>query len=235
MRLRSNASERRSQAAARSKSGERANGSGALAGGNDPRHSVDALFPAALREQIPDAGLEDEAERVEPACNDGRALAVADVEPPAAPERSRDHRQMRDPVLFTKPAARLEVEQPRRSVGALLQLGGQGGEELQPCRRQLAAESELGCRSDEERLRLGSVEAGQLRPVAAIQAVAACRAPDGDDRDAGLRECLRVALHRSLGHLEPLGELRGGQLPPRLQHEQKGDEPARAHVLEPIP
>ena len=37
--------------------------------------------------------------------------------------------------------------------------------------------------------------------------------PDRDDRDARLRECLRVALHRSLGHLEPLGELRGGQLP----------------------
>jgi hypothetical protein len=86
---------------------------------------------------------------------------------------------------------------PRGFVGALLQIRGQGREELQPRRGQLAAEPELGCRPDEERLRFGSVEAGELRPVAALQAIAARRPTNGDDRDAGLRERLRVALHRS--------------------------------------
>ncbi len=142
---------------------------------------------------------------------------------------------MRHAVLFAKPATRIDVEESRGPVGALLQLRGQGREELQPRRGQFAAESELGCRPDEERLRLGSVEPGQLRPVAALQVVAACRSTNRDDRDAGLRECLRVALHRSLGDLEPLGELPGSQLAPRLQLEQERDQTACAHVLEPIP
>ena len=202
---------------------------GALAGGDDPRYPVDTLLPAALREQVPDTGLEDEAERVEAARDDGRALAVADVEPVAAPERSRDHRQVRDAVLLAKPAARVDVEEPRGPAGPLLQLRGQRREELQPGRGQLAAESELGRRPDEERLRLGGIEPGQLRPVAALEPVAAGRAADGDDRDAGVRERLRVALHRPLRDLEPLGELGGGQLPSRLQHEQERDETACTH------
>ncbi len=87
----------------------------ALPGGDDPRHSVDALLPAALRKQVPDAGLEDEAERVEAARDDGRAPAVADVEAAAAPERPRDHRQVRGAVLFAKQATGVDVEQPRGS------------------------------------------------------------------------------------------------------------------------
>ena len=142
---------------------------------------------------------------------------------------------VRDAVLLAKPAARVDVEEPRGAAGALLQLGGQRGEELQPRGGQLAAEPELGRGPDEERLRLGGVEPGQPRPVAALQAVAARRPAHRDDRDAGRGERLRVALHRPLGHLEPLGELRGGQLAPRLEHEQERDETARAHVSEPSP
>jgi hypothetical protein len=42
----------------------------------------------------------------------------------AAPERSGDHRQMRDAILFAKPATRLDVEEPRRPARALLQVRG---------------------------------------------------------------------------------------------------------------
>ena len=136
---------------------------------------------------------------------------------------------MWDSVLFAKPTMRVDMEEPFGAAGALLQLRRQGGKKLQPRRGQLAAEPELGCGPDEERLRLSRVEPGQLRPVAALEAVAACRSPDRHDRDAGRPECLCVALHRSLGNLEPLGELRGSQLPPRLEHEQKRDETASAH------
>ena len=113
--------------------------------------------------------------------------------------------------------------------GALLQLLGQGGQELQSRRGELPPEAELRRRADEERLCLDRVEAGQLRPVAALQAVAARGAPDGDDRDSRSGERLRVALDRPLGDLETLGELVRGELPSRLQNEQEGDEAARAH------
>ena len=132
-------------------------GLGAFSGG-DPRHAVDPLLPTPLRKQIPDACLEDEAERVEAARHHRRALAVAHVEAAAAPERARDHRQVRDSVLFAKPATRVDVEEPRRSAGAVLQLRGQRRQELQPCGGQLAAEPKLCGRPDEERLRLRGVE-----------------------------------------------------------------------------
>jgi hypothetical protein len=137
---------------------------------------------------------------------------------------------VRDAILFAKPAARVDVEQPRGEAGALLQLCGQGRKELQPRRSELTAEPEFGGRPDEERLCLGSVETGQLGSVPTFQAVAACRSADRHDRDAGRREGLRVALHRALGDFEPLGELHGSQLPTRLQHEQERDETTRAHV-----
>ena len=122
------------------------------------------------------------------------------------------------------------MEEPRGSPGPLLQLRGQRREQLQPRRGQLAAEPELRRRPDEERLRLGGIEPGQLRPVAALEPVAARGPAHGDDRDACRGECLRVALHRPLRDLEPLGELHGGELTARLQHEQERDETACAHV-----
>ena len=175
-RLRSNASERLAQAAARSKSAARVALLRPLPRRHDPRHAVDAFLAATLREQVPDAGLEHEAERVEPARDDVGALAVAHVDAASAPQRPGEHRQMRDAVLLAEPAACIDVEELRGPAGPVLQLRGQRGEELQPGRRQLAAEPKLRRRADEERLGLDRVEACQLRPVAALQPVAARRA-----------------------------------------------------------
>ena len=136
---------------------------------------------------------------------------------------------MRHAVLLAEPAARVDVEPLRRAACALLQLGRQGGEQLQAGGGELAAEPELGGRADEERLRLVDVEAGQLRPVPALEAVAAGRAARRHDRNAGGGERLCVALDRALGDLEPLGKLVRRQVAPRLQHEQKGHETRCAH------
>jgi hypothetical protein len=114
----------------------------ALTGGHDPRHPVDALLTAAPREQVPDAGFEDEPEWVEATRYDHCAFSVAHVETPAAPERSGDDGQVRDTVLFAKPPARVDVEQPRGAAGALLQLRRQRRKELQPRGGELAAEAE---------------------------------------------------------------------------------------------
>ena len=77
-----------------------------------------------------------------------------------------------------------------------------------------------------------TVGAGEdARQIAiALQPEAACRPADREHRDRGRRESLGVALHRPLGNLEPLGELRDSHLPPRLEKEQEGHEPARTHA-----
>ena len=150
----------------------------------------------------------------------------------SAPERPGEHRQMRDAVLLAEPAACIDVEELRGAARAVLQLRRQRGEELQPRGGELATEPQLRGRADEERLGLDRVQAGQPRPVAALQAVAARRPAHRDDRDAGRGQRLRVPLHRPLRHLEALCQLDGGQLPPRLEHQEERDEPARAHDFE---
>ncbi len=137
---------------------------------------------------------------------------------------------MRDSVLLAEPAAHVDVEELRGPAGAVLQLLGQRGEELQACGRELAAETELGRRADEERLRLGRVEPGELRAVAALEAIAARGTAHRDDRNSRRGERLGVALHRPLRDLEPLGELLRGQLSPGLEDEEKGDETTCTHV-----
>ena len=97
---------------------------------------------------------------------------------------------------------------------------------------EFVPEPEVGRRPDEERLHLGGVEAGQLRPVAPLEAVAARRPPHREDRNTRCRERLRVALHGALRDLELLGEVRDGQLSSRLQKEQERDKAARAHAAD---
>ena len=123
---------------------------------------------------------------------------------------------MRDAVLLAEPAARVNVEQSRGPPGPLLQVRGQGRDELQPGCGQLAAEPEFGRRPDEERLRFRGIESGQPCSIPALEPVAARGAADGDDRDAGFREGLSVALHRPLRDSEQLGEFDRVQLPTGL-------------------
>src|SRR5262249_32779874 len=140
----------------------------ALPRGDDPRDPVYPLLPVAQSEQVPDTCLEHEAERIEPPRHDTSPLEVTDADAPPMPEGRRDPRQMGRPVLLPEPAARVEVKESGGSSGALLQLGRKRREQLQPGRSELAAESELCRRPDEERLGLGGVEPGQPRPVTVL-------------------------------------------------------------------
>ena len=110
-RLRSKASERSVQTVAEVEAHGPLARLRALPGGDDPRDAVDAFLAAAPREQVPDAGLEDEAERVEAAGDDVAPLAVADVHALAPPQRARDHRQVGRAILLAEPAARVDVEE----------------------------------------------------------------------------------------------------------------------------
>src|SRR2546423_3293368 len=63
-----------------------------------------------MRDQVPRAALEHEAERIERATHDARPLAVARAQPPLLPGRGGDRGQMRHRVLGSEPAAGVEVE-----------------------------------------------------------------------------------------------------------------------------
>ena len=138
---------------------------------------------------------------------------------------------MRNGVLRAEPAARVEVEVALGASRPLLQLGRKRGEDFQPGVRKHAAEAELGSRRrrDEERLRLGSREAGELRAVPPDQPVAPRGPPHGLHRHAGSPERLDVSVDRPHGDLEVRGELLRRRLAPQLEQEQQGDKPCRPH------
>ena len=142
---------------------------------------------------------------------------------------------MRNAVLRPEPAARVEVEEPGRTRRPLLELRRQRREQLQPRRRQLAAETELRGRTGhacgEQRLRLVGGEPGQPGAVAAGEPVAAGGPAHRLDRDAGGAERLDVAVHRPHRDLQPPGDVRRRQLAPRLEEQQERDETRRAHFL----
>ena len=184
-----------------------------------------------MRDQVPRAALEHEAERIERAAHDARPLAVARAQPPLLPGRGGDRGQVRHRVLGTEPTAGVEMEVAPGAARALLELGRERGEHLQARVCENAAEAELRGRrrGDEERLRLFGGEARQLRAVAAREPVAARRAPHGFHGNAGRHQRLHVAVDRPHRDLEMRGELRRRELPSHLQEEEQRNEPRRPH------
>src|SRR4029450_6944572 len=168
-------------------------------------------------QEVPHADLRDQAQRVEPAGDDGRFLPVADVEAAATPKGPNDHGHGRGTLV-------LPQQRPRR--------GGAGAVARRAAASDVVPEAEVGRRPDEERLYLGGVEAGELRPIAPLESVTACRPSHREDRNTSRGKRLRVALDGAVRDLELLGELRDGQLPSGLQEDQERDEAARAHRAE---
>ena len=99
-----------------------------------------------MRDEIPGAAFEHEPERIDRALDDDAALPVADPRPAALPDGASRARQVRHGVLGAKPAARVEVEEPRGARRPLLQLLRERREQLEARGRELAAEAELGGR-----------------------------------------------------------------------------------------
>src|SRR5205823_10182721 len=106
----------------------------------EARHPVDTHTGAAACDQVPGAALEHEPQGVERAPHDASPLPVARAQPASLPRGRRDRRKVRDGVLGTKPAARIQMEEALRAPRALLQLRRQGREELQARTREHATE-----------------------------------------------------------------------------------------------
>ena len=146
---------------------------------------------AGQRDEVPDARLEHEAERVEEPLHLAVALLVADLDALLLPHRTRQHRQVGDRLLACEPARRVEVEALAHPHGPAAQLRGQRGVDLQLGGGQHRAQPELrggaGQPGQGQRLRLLGGEAGEPGAVAVDQAHPAARARLGVDGHAGAR------------------------------------------------
>lgn len=130
-------------------------------------------------DQVPAAGLEDEAVRLQAPVHVGGFLPapVPDVEHPAAPHRLRDLRQVWNVVVLRVPAGGVEVEPGPHPVRLGAQFGRERRAQFELGAREGRAEAEFGGGArdagEEERLGLAGAQAGQSGAVAVEQLVAA--------------------------------------------------------------
>ena len=207
----------RPRSSRRSKPGGRSKRVGERPHGRDAGDAVDAHAGGAARDEVPGAALQHEPERVDRPLHDaGR---------PRGSGAARGSRSRRRPRARAG-AARVSSarNQPRvsrwkrrearlarswSSCGSAARTLSRAAASSPPSPSSAAGPGDAG---REERLRLVAGQPGQAGAVAAREPVAARRAAHRLDGDAGGGERLDVAVHRAHRHLEPLGELRRGQL-----------------------
>src|SRR5436190_15901225 len=98
-------------------------------------------------DEIPGARLEHEAQGIEGALDDPSSLAVARTNAFPLPDRRCERGQVRGLVLPPKPASRVQMEETRGALRALLQLRGEGRQKLQARIREHPPEAEFRRRS----------------------------------------------------------------------------------------
>jgi hypothetical protein len=181
----------------------------------DPTDAVGARSAAVERNEVPPAGLQDEAERVDPPLG----LAVAEVEPVARPDGLGDDGEQGGHVRGREPVGSVDVQALADASGPPGQLAGER-------RQDLGA----GDRSGEEE-RAGLVEGDPVeaaRPTVE-ETDAAARPAFRPDRDAGGLERGDVAVDGALGHLEPTSQGRRRRPLVVLEVEEEGDQPTCSH------
>ena len=73
-------------------------------------------------------------------------MPVRDRDPPVLPDRGRDLGEVRLVAAAAEPARRIDVEALLRERGAFGEVGGEGGEQLEPGRAEHRAEPEVADR-----------------------------------------------------------------------------------------
>ena len=201
--------------------------------GADPVDPERAHPVGGVGDEVPDAVLLDEAERVDDALGlAARAVGVAEahldaVDHGAAAASSRcggrgDGR--------AAPAGRVEHDGRRRRLGVGAERLGQRLDELAQRRLGLRRRRRRRPGDHEQRAGLGGGEPAEVGAGAAEQLPPAALAGLGVDGDAGDRQRLEVAAGRLDRHLQLVGQLGGRDPAPRLQHEEGGHEAIGAHA-----
>ena len=221
------------QNAARSNVSGRSNRSSRAVTRRDPRHAIRARLAVGAGDEVPDAGLEDEAEWLEDPIDGLVAAVIGDLDALAFPDRLGQRPEEGHGLVGVIPGGRVEVEPLDEARCPRPELDRQRRQDLQPGRRDDRPEAELGGRAgqprQEQRLGLVGGHPGEPRPVAVDEADAAVRSAIGVDRDAGRAQRIDVAVDRPDRDLELLGELRGGLAAARLEEQQERDESGRTH------
>jgi hypothetical protein len=123
-------------------------GEAAVAGSgrDDLVDPVGAHYPVGAGYDVPGAGLQDQAVRLQPPANFGRLLPspVGDLDDLAVPECAGHDWQVGHVLGAAIPAGGIEVEALGQAVGVLAKRGGQRGPQFQRRGRQYAAEAKLG-------------------------------------------------------------------------------------------
>jgi hypothetical protein len=199
-------------------------------------HPVGARAVAgAPGHQVPAAGLEDQAVRLEPAVHVGgrRPAAVADLQRAAAPDGVGDGGQERHLVRGRVPAGNVQVEAGLDLADLVGKGGREGGADLELGGGEHRPEAELGGGTGQagqgERLRLVRAQAGQPGPVPVQQLVAAAVAGVAVQRDAGRVQGVHVPVDGADGDFQLLGQLIRGQAAAGLEQQQDRDQAAGTH------
>src|SRR5436190_1106964 len=209
-----------------------------LLGGADADHARDPVRPdlaaVGARDDVPDAGLQDESERLDHAASGSTAAVVFDGDARRIPDGIRQLRQVWHGLAGVEPFARVKVEPLDQSRGTGAQLGRERGQDLELRSRDDRAEPELrgGTREagKEQGLGLLAGHPRQPRPIAVHQPDAAMGAAFGVDRDGRRTQRFDLAVDRPFRDLELGRELAGRQLAARLEEEQQRDETGRTHA-----
>ena len=205
---------------------------------SDPADPERAQRPRAARQrhEVPDAGLEDEAERVEQPLHLALGLAVADLDALLLPHRPRQRGEVGDRLLPREPTRARRGGSAPHPHGAAAQLGRQGGVDLELGGGQHGAEAELGRGAGQarqgQRLGLLGREPGEPGAVAVDEPHAAAGSGLRVDRHAGARQGLDVPVDRAHRHLELLGQAARRHLAVGLEEQQELHQPARTHGVD---
>src|SRR5215210_1846305 len=201
---------------------------------SDTRHAVRSDLAVRRRDDVPDAGLQDEAQRFDRAVDPAVAALLFDPYPLRLPDRFCERREVRNGLARLEPAGCVEVEPLDESRRAGTELRREGGHDLEARGRDHGPKPQLRGRAgqarQEQRLRLLAGHPRQPRPVPLDESHAAVRSAIRVDGDAGLAQRLDITVHRPNRHLELARQLRSGHSTARLEQQEQVDETAGAHV-----
>jgi hypothetical protein len=201
------------------------------------RQPVDAhaLLARGARQEVPRAGLEDEAQRLELAAHRAPPALVVDAQAAAVPHRIGNLAQEPRRVLRPVPVDRVHVQALADPGRLLAPATRQAGHHLQPGRSGGRAQPQLGGRpgqpGEEQGVGLGLGQAGEAGAPAFPQLKAALLAAFAPQRHAGSRELVDVAQDRALRHLHRLRQRRRRHPAARLQEHQDREQSAGLHGI----
>ena len=200
--------------------------------GSDTVHSEGASAGSRVREEIPDPGLHGHSQRVHgPGGHGPRAPRVFQPDAHPLDDRALENIQVgRDPWRGTTPAGRIEDDCVRGRRGVLAKRLGQRPDELAQCRLRLGRQPRVRAGDQEQRSRLGCVQAAEVGTSAAEQLPATASTGLCIDGKARRRERLEIAARSLHRDLELRCQLGRSHTAASLHEEERRHQPISAHV-----